>query len=523
MANVTDPLARSVHGTDPQNLVEAILRQRIYDNQYWKEHCFGLTAESIIERAVALEYVGGTFSANTKPTPFICLVLKLLQIQPDKEIVYEYIANPDHKYLRALGAMYLRLVGRPAEIYKQLEPLYADFRKIVKRSVAGWEVIHVDEFVDELLTSERCCDIALPHLAKRSVLLEAKLLAPRVSALDGELYDDSQDEENDRGSSNRSTAVQLLSATILGHLTPEPVNSLLKSTSPGTNMARVNTRQHSSESLQRCIPDIPANSACPGERSVSGGEVREYDSNARRSSSGLREYSRGRSASRRSPHSYEKSQRYTSSRSPSHSRERRRSDLRRESTEHDGRRRSRSSRSREDTHGRVTSRRSPRSYEQYGRRKESRSPSYRRDRGRSRSPIPRHRLSSSHYYPLRRSRSRSSTSGAGHHFQQSHSPGTSRQQQRSEEPSHAAWPLLTVNREEGRACHDSAPVAATERRDKVPLPASQVAKVASRLFKKAAFVAAAPSPAASPSVHPEGSVDYWNDMRAKLGLKPLKG
>jgi len=41
MANVTDPLARSVHGKDPQNLIEYITRQKIYDSLYWKEECFG--------------------------------------------------------------------------------------------------------------------------------------------------------------------------------------------------------------------------------------------------------------------------------------------------------------------------------------------------------------------------------------------------------------------------------------------------------------------------------------------------
>jgi pre-mRNA-splicing factor 38A len=43
MANKTDPFAKSVHGMNPQNLVEKIIRSRIYDSQYWKEHCFALT------------------------------------------------------------------------------------------------------------------------------------------------------------------------------------------------------------------------------------------------------------------------------------------------------------------------------------------------------------------------------------------------------------------------------------------------------------------------------------------------
>jgi pre-mRNA-splicing factor 38A len=97
MANTTDPLAHSVHGTNPQNLIEAIMRQRIYANQYWKEHCFGLTAETLIDKAVKLDHIGGTYSHTAKPTPFACLLLKMLQIQPDKEIVVEYIRQEDYK------------------------------------------------------------------------------------------------------------------------------------------------------------------------------------------------------------------------------------------------------------------------------------------------------------------------------------------------------------------------------------------------------------------------------------------
>ena len=33
-----------------QNLVEKILRMKIYNTTYWKEHCFGLTAASVVEK-----------------------------------------------------------------------------------------------------------------------------------------------------------------------------------------------------------------------------------------------------------------------------------------------------------------------------------------------------------------------------------------------------------------------------------------------------------------------------------------
>ena len=99
MANVTDPFAEAVHGTNPQNLIEKITRLKIYDSLYWKEQCFGLTAETIIDKAVMLKYCGGIYGGNIKPTPFLCLTLKLLQLQPEKEIIYEFIKNEDVRRL----------------------------------------------------------------------------------------------------------------------------------------------------------------------------------------------------------------------------------------------------------------------------------------------------------------------------------------------------------------------------------------------------------------------------------------
>ncbi|GFR46873.1 hypothetical protein Agub_g8514 [Astrephomene gubernaculifera] len=130
MANRTDPLAKTVHGTNPQNLVEYIVRQKIYQTVYWKEKCFALTAESLLEVAVNLKSVGGTVGGQRKPSDFLCLLLKMLQIQPDKEIIIEYIKNEDFKYVRILGAFYMRLVGKPLEVYQYLEPLYNDYRKV---------------------------------------------------------------------------------------------------------------------------------------------------------------------------------------------------------------------------------------------------------------------------------------------------------------------------------------------------------------------------------------------------------
>ncbi|XP_064605653.1 pre-mRNA-splicing factor 38A-like [Liolophura sinensis] len=206
MANRTVKDAHSVKGTNPQYLIEKITRTRIYECRYWKEECFALTAELMVDKAMELKYVGGIYGGNIKPTPFLCLVLKMLQIQPEKDIVVEFIRNEDFKYVRALGAVYMRLTGTAIDCYKYLEPLYNDYRKVRRMNRQGeFEVVHMDEFIDELLREERALDIILPRIQKRNVLEDTNLLDPRVSALDEDIEDmETSDEEDAMKDGNRS-------------------------------------------------------------------------------------------------------------------------------------------------------------------------------------------------------------------------------------------------------------------------------------------------------------------------------
>ena len=49
MANRTQKDAKSIKGTNPQYLVEKIIRTRIYDSKYWKEQCFGLSCKPLLQ------------------------------------------------------------------------------------------------------------------------------------------------------------------------------------------------------------------------------------------------------------------------------------------------------------------------------------------------------------------------------------------------------------------------------------------------------------------------------------------
>lgn len=89
---------------------------------------------------------------------------------------------------------------RAVDVYEILEPLLKDFRKIRLRNMSestspiqkstnrqsmldGYVLTYVDEFVYELLTEERVCDIILPRIPKRQTLEETGELGPRKSRL----------------------------------------------------------------------------------------------------------------------------------------------------------------------------------------------------------------------------------------------------------------------------------------------------------------------------------------------------
>ncbi|EPZ35324.1 PRP38-domain-containing protein [Rozella allomycis CSF55] len=209
MANRTAVDAFQVHGVDPQFLIEKITRTRIYESQYWKENCFGLNIETLVDKAVKLDHIGGLFGTNI-PTPFLCLVLKMLQLAPTKDIVFEFVRNGDYKYVRALGVFYLRLVGSGLEIYRELEPLLADYRKLrLRNKDRSYTIIHMDEFVDELLTQERTFDTILPRIVKRHVLAETGQLNFRTSLLQDELDNERNSNESDFSDEGNSTKKRL--------------------------------------------------------------------------------------------------------------------------------------------------------------------------------------------------------------------------------------------------------------------------------------------------------------------------
>jgi pre-mRNA-splicing factor 38A len=190
------PLAPN--GANPATLLEKAVRERIIDSYFYKEQCYGINEADIVDRVVShVTFIGGTYTIHQKPTPFICLVFKLLQLAPSDAILREYLeyGGEKFKYLRALALFYVRLTRASKDVYEMLEPYLSDRRKLRRRGRMGTSLTYMDVFVDELLTKERVCGTSLKRLTDRDVLEDLEQLEPRVSPL-GDIEELLEEEDN---------------------------------------------------------------------------------------------------------------------------------------------------------------------------------------------------------------------------------------------------------------------------------------------------------------------------------------
>lgn len=191
----------SIRGQNPAHLLEKPVRERIIDCYYFREQCFGLNEATLCDRAEELTSIGGSYGdgASPKPSPFLCLVFKLLQLQPERAIVLEYLHQRELKYLTALAAFYVRLTFDSKDVYGTLEPLLEDLRKLRHRTKAGVKLTFVDQFVDDLLTKDRVCGTSLWKLKRREDLEIGERSSPLAAELDSGSEDDEHSDHSGDG------------------------------------------------------------------------------------------------------------------------------------------------------------------------------------------------------------------------------------------------------------------------------------------------------------------------------------
>ncbi|KAI1403221.1 PRP38 family-domain-containing protein [Hypoxylon fuscum] len=187
------------NGLNPATIMEKAVRERIVDSYFWKEQCFGVNEADVVDRVVDhVAFVGGTYGDAQKPTPFLCLAFKLLQLAPDDAVLHEYLrfGGDRFKYLRALACFYVRLTRKAEAVHRVLEPFLEDRRKLRRKGRAGTSLTFVDQFVDDLLTKDRVCATSLWQMPKREILEDLELLEPRTSPL-GDIEDLLEEDDED--------------------------------------------------------------------------------------------------------------------------------------------------------------------------------------------------------------------------------------------------------------------------------------------------------------------------------------
>jgi hypothetical protein len=177
-----------------------ILLNYVVNCRYWKERAFALNELSLIDRIMSdVTCVGIVYGAQNKPTPFFCLLVKLVQMKPELESVRHLITvtdgpctddpakRRDLRYVRVLGALYLRLT-QPASpaVYTLLEGLYADRRQVNVVFPSGEaDSLPMDVLAEWLLAqkSQTLLGLTLPLLVRRAVHETRRKLKPYESFL----------------------------------------------------------------------------------------------------------------------------------------------------------------------------------------------------------------------------------------------------------------------------------------------------------------------------------------------------
>lgn len=212
MANRTDEYALHKYSSDPQHLIPPTARSAVYASIYWNRCCFGVCVADVVHLSVNLRYLSGLDTDTQRPSPFLCLLQKLLQLSPDLAEISVFLKQREFKYARLLAAFYVRLMQPPVKIYEALEPLLSDCRRIIVSSnesqieppsifkqqqqdqgdgegeegggeCSKFKLVYVDMVVDCLLRLNELFGIPFPRIPPRQLLEETNQLKPRVSSL----------------------------------------------------------------------------------------------------------------------------------------------------------------------------------------------------------------------------------------------------------------------------------------------------------------------------------------------------
>lgn len=442
------------------------------------------------------------------------------------------------------------MTGKATEIYKYLEPLYNDYRKLAYRGINGWELIRMDEFIDILLCNELACDVALPFLPKRLLLEDSGVMEPRKSILEDEIDDTDEDEEKETDkfikekkkkkdsltpiiSSGESESTKNVT-TPVGESEVEISSTQLKNQEKIEQMKNFISQETQAKELKE-IRDSSSEKIIQRDQEMDSrakevttrqptGEDRNRNDNERTKDRSRDRKDRDRSRDRKKSSEWrDRSPQRRKSRSRERGGRSSRDDDRRRDLSLD--RESRRDRSRDKDRRRERSRENDRRRDRSRENDRRRGRSRDRDRGRysRRSPSTSSRSPSS-------SRSRSRNNRKQNSYQRSDSPKKYQSSAPSAPSVYAPppFPSREAERDDDFEKILDKDSEATINPYKFKYTAKKFDKMFGKKTKASATTApnagTIPIPASKSSSHAaeEGSVEYWNQLRESLGIKKLK-
>ncbi|KAH3672198.1 hypothetical protein WICMUC_004427 [Wickerhamomyces mucosus] len=153
---------KTYNGINTILYVEKIVRERVFDSLYWKQYCFGLNEATILDKAMELQVIG-SFETSGRPFPFMCLLVKLIQLAPSIEIIQFYLTQDRFKYLKVLALLYVRIVLKDYEILKEN---LNDYRKLRVFINGQYKLSYIDEVVDNLINDNYFIGLTLTYMDK---------------------------------------------------------------------------------------------------------------------------------------------------------------------------------------------------------------------------------------------------------------------------------------------------------------------------------------------------------------------
>jgi pre-mRNA-splicing factor 38A len=146
-----------------------VLRKRIQRNQFWVDKCADASFLDVVSLAADLEYIEGFIGEAGRPTPFVCLLLRLMQLQPTGELLDEMIRQDKLKYLKFIAITLVRLVEEdPTIVHAALDVGLAQYTSLRVRTESGEVSVMPFDLVCEKLTSSSLFGIPLPSLLSRA-------------------------------------------------------------------------------------------------------------------------------------------------------------------------------------------------------------------------------------------------------------------------------------------------------------------------------------------------------------------